>query len=1549
MGNYLNYTYPYIKSDQIGLPEFVAGAMENFGLIVYKYQYVAIHPKISTTEAKQAAAKVICHELAHQWFGNTVTAAWWDDLFLNEGFASFFERFNMKLAIPSQKPYIETKWYAQRVQPSLVFDADLSKSHPLYAYNGPEFDTITYGKGASALRMIYSVLGEEAFQSALQDYIKEYQFSNAVHQNLFDKFTAHSKNITDWCGRPLNATSFLNPWFHQQDFPLVTMTNNQLMRPAVVSQEPFNDLSVLPESDYNYSWPIPFIYRDYSNSYQNPHDTLQWMKPAYEQCPLTVHSRALHWNIGNAGSWAHLRVQYDDVGFARMMDRLKTNRDVDFTMEDQMELIADELALLKRRSAADEPFSYKNLIAVLKAVVPNSPRFGAFEMAELVLPTLEAIFMDGPDYVLFQKLIQKLLEENYGLLGFNVTSDDWDTNIARYNMLPYMVRYEVGTALDDGYKLFQQFITECNGTKTGVEDCSTIHPDVRKAVYCAGGRKGTQDEFNVLLTLFDQQVKNNYYFYGEYFAMLQGMACSTRQNDMNEVIKRGLLDFKYRPTILFYNVLNPKGSQWMAEYLVANQMSVLESANLDEYLDAMTSTWYSQDRLQQLANISDSLQSMSEEQRKLFDTYYNRTVENVEWWNKYYPDLSRVLYDAFVIGPFDMENWNTRLPRYFEALSYRIKIRPHFPGSAKYPWYKNMTFEGSVDIDFTVVNTTTEIKLNSHRMVIEKTNVQLRQQSTGQTYPIDGVVKDLDYAFLTLQTTAPLNTGSNWTLSFNYTGFVFGVPSKGVYTNTNFFEFNGKMAWIFSTYFESGPSARSLLPCFDEPDYKATWEMTLEHPADMIALGNMPDKGFTVQPDGWATTRFSPTPLMSSYLLAVAAGHFASLETVSETDVLIRVWAWTGMEAYAETSLKVVAAQVDFMATYFDCPYPLPKLDMLALPQYTTMTGAEEHWGFIHMAYRRALIDPLYASAQTYADVARVSAHETVHQWYGNLVTMEFWPLIFLNEAFANYWETFGVEKAFPTQNRYNKFERFRKALSAYVTDSSVDTSKPVVPDKPSYFTGIPYNKGASLLHMLSNTISARVLQLGLQQYLKKYQYSNANDVQLWAEITEAARNQNVLDWNGNLLNVQELMDPWIYQATYPVLKVTNRGGTVTYTQEPFITDTSALQSSRFNFTWIIPVFSQDRTNTTFHYFVGADGSNAFWTRRFTGEWQVDNPAFQGFFRVWYDEVTWTPILNQLKSDPLVFDELTRAQLISDAIALQERGSVNWTRVLDLLFTLKDEKELAPWYAARTTLNLFLEMFQNSSHWTVMKAFIGRIVDERYNALAWKQNDDWSYDVLSTYITEWACKVDRGDCRSNASASFKEFVTFCERSKSGTGKCNRMPYAMRLPQYCWGTYMNPDATDVVSQMYRWFEQNSKYFARDSDNLLQAQACTTNVARINALIRDALTGNLPADIVTYLGERGNGQYLWNYFVQHPDEVKYGVVNTIDYMTAAMAQWSNTDQAEQFLSGPEGNALSNDDKQAIRDAEKTVENRREWLQKNEAEIAAWLSSIKGSFYE
>ncbi|VDM23812.1 unnamed protein product [Toxocara canis] len=203
------------------------------------------------------------------------------------------------------------------------------------------------------------------------------------------------------------------------------------------------------------------------------------------------------------------------------MERLKAKRDELFAMGDQMELIGDQLTLVK------------NVIAVLKTIIPNSRRVGAFQMAQLIIPSLERIFIDGPDYALFQQLIRCLLSENYKLLGFNAATDSSDDKIARYNISPYAVRYGIGTAAYV-YEIFKHFVSDCRDATTVIESCAKADPDVRKAVYCAGGRYESQIEFNTLRDSFDQQVKNSYYFYGELNAMLEGMACSNRRNDINE-------------------------------------------------------------------------------------------------------------------------------------------------------------------------------------------------------------------------------------------------------------------------------------------------------------------------------------------------------------------------------------------------------------------------------------------------------------------------------------------------------------------------------------------------------------------------------------------------------------------------------------------------------------------------------------------------------------------------------------------------------------------------------------------------------------------------------------------------------------------------------------------------------------------------------------------------------------------------------------------------------------------------------------------------------
>uniref|UniRef100_A0A915A8A4 Thyrotropin-releasing hormone-degrading ectoenzyme n=4 Tax=Parascaris univalens TaxID=6257 RepID=A0A915A8A4_PARUN len=1571
MGRYLNFTYPMPKSDQLALPEFVAGAMENYGLIIYKYQFIVYDSHIQSTFHMQSAASVMCHELAHQWFGDTVTALWWDDLFLQEGMATFFQNYGLRVALPEQTSFFEGVFLMGTMQAGLQSDASLSyPSHPIYDVDGPFFDDITYQKGASVMRMMRSLIGPDAFQRALQEYIAMYQFSNADHTMFFERFTAaNGGSVKDWCGRPLNATLFLDPWFMQQSFPEIFVTNNQLTSPSVLTQEPFNEYTTLPPSAvYNYTWPIPLFFRFYKDFYRNNNASFVWLPPADANCGtmkegVRVHDRMLHWDVENADGSSFVRVEYDDIGYDRLMQRLRAKPD-EFSLADKVILIADRLAFLQRSMERGGPFSYQRLLDVVTAILPNNPHFGVMAESQFVIDPLERMFLDGPDYGLFKRFIQKVLSENYNLLQWNITGD-WDTDVTRYLLLPYAVRYDIGNATTVATTFFRTILEQCSASTTGVGECNKVHPDLRIAAYCGGIKTGTTEDFDRLIELFNQQYANDFYFYQEYFAMMEGMACTTRQTDMNKLIKRilNIVRFpqdKYKLASLPYDIVmkNPMAGEWMAEYLLSNKDEVLSSPNFEEYLRSMTSVWHTRARLAQMQDIKDRLSvGATEAQKELLEKYYNVTASHVDWRTKHYADLSRTFYNEYVIGPFDMENWNTRLPVSLEPYSYEIDIKPYVPGSAKYPWYKNMTFDGSVKMIFAATQPVSDyITINAHRMVIDASDITLqRTDEQGPVYNFTTIEKDFELAFLRipLPDGLTLSPGVNWTLSITYTGFIFGQPSKGVYTNTNFFEFNGKMAWIFSTYFESGPSARSLLPCFDQPNYKATWQLTLHHPADMIALGNMPDEGFTVQEDGWATTYFPQTPLMSSYLLAMAAGHFASLQTVSETGVLVRAWAWTGMERYAEVALKTAAGTVDFLSTQFDFPYMLPKLDVLALPQYTTISGAEEHWGFIHILYRYMLADEEYATSVDYANIVSITAHETVHQWFGNLVTIEFWPQIFLNEAFANYWETDGANHTFPEQAPNNKLERFSKAYSGFTTDSSPSTSKPVVPDQPRYFTGIPYNKGATLLYMMNQALGASVLQQGLQAYLKKYQYGNVVASDLFGSLTEAARANNLMDWNNMPLNVSELMGAWIYQATYPVVKVVVQEQQVTYSQEPYILNTATLQPTDYGYLWNIPVHSQTPEGMQFHYFTGKDGSNDFWKRQFNNKWQVDNAALGGFFRVWYDDTTWLPIYNQLLTDPFVFNVLTRAQLVSDTISLRQRGSLHWDRVLQTGLYLAKETEYAPYYAFRPVINDLITMFADTPNWGRVKPYVTKVIGPIYDRMGWTNSSDWTQNMLASSVTEYACRVDYTGCRQRASREFVDFHTNCELSRSGTGLCNRLTPDLRRSQYCWGVQQNPAKINMVKNLYRWFIDNSKYFSRDTENLLEAQACTTDPTTLNGLVSDALIGNLPTSTITYIGNRDETRrVLWNFFINHQDDVSFGIPDFETYMSAAMTRWNSQDDyyvAFNFLQGSSGQSLSADERVAMQSAMATVQSRIDWHKQNDDEIIAWLNSNGAILYE
>uniref|UniRef100_A0A183UF88 Aminopeptidase n=1 Tax=Toxocara canis TaxID=6265 RepID=A0A183UF88_TOXCA len=1170
LGVYLNFTYPMSKSDQIGLPEFRAGAMENFGLIIYKYEYIAFNPDVHSTYVKQAAAKVMCHELAHQWFGDIVTASWWSELVVNEGFASYFEIYGQAMALPEQAAFLESKFLNERLEDGLTFDADLANSHPIVVVpDGRYFDKITYSKGSSMYRMTKLTLGEQVFQEALQDYIQSYQYSNADHGMLFEKFTtaAQKHNLKDWCGRPLNVSEFLEPWFLQQCFPWLTVANNQLMEGPTVTQQPYNNISSLPVTNfpYNYSWPVPLFNKDYMNIETC---TQQRASAISSQERSFANNRAIHWDFENARSSAFVRVQYDDIGYARLVDDLKANRDTHYTTSDMMSILGDEKAFVQEKRSANQQFSYKRLIELMRIIIPDYPHYGPFYLVQSVIDELELLFEDGLDYELFQRFMNALLLKNYESLDWSETGN-WDKDVARYLMMPYVVRYNISDSLAQAQKIFAAFTSDCAQTTTGVDKCSKIHPDVRKAVYCAAIKHGSSSDFQFLLKMYRQQIVHGYYFYQEYYAMLHGMSCTQSQTDMNSLIAEMFKAYRpsssYRP--FAYLSRNPLASDMMIAYMRANINEVLNSPYLTEYLNGMSATWQTNARLDQYKKlVADLSGSMSQFQKEIFDNHIKLVQEQVDWYTSNYRDIGHIFYDHFVKK--GDEPFSERLSHDLMPLTYDVFVQPYFPSSAVYEWSKNMTFDSTTNITIEVMTATDKIRISVHRLLIEPSNIIL-MDSKGAPMTYTKAVKDYENGIMTIYLPQTLQKGTKFSLYIRAIGFIFYGPSEGVYTNFNFFEFNGKMAWILTTDNEAGPDLRSLWPCFDEPYFKANWSVIIKHPSDMIALCNMIDEGFHIDKTehGWATTSFNQAPLISSYLIALAVGHFASLEKISKTGVLVRVWAWTGMERYAQEGLDMAAGTLDYLAEMLNVSYSLPKLDLVALPQYTGTASALENWGIVCMIYDTVLIDPLYATASDHIKVARVTPHEVVHQWFGNLVTSEWWSLIFLNEAFAQYYYSSGANYTYPEQEKHARFVRFFLADYALTRDGDPSMTRPIITDKKPIFTYAPYYKGASILYMLNNAIGESVMEEGLRDYFQKNAWKTTTEIILWRAITA---------------------------ENYPVLKLVTSGEAVTYSQEPFITDLSALEPSIFNY-----------NPDSFRYFLPTHT----WTRPLGTSWQVENPG----------------------------------------------------------------------------------------------------------------------------------------------------------------------------------------------------------------------------------------------------------------------------------------------------------------------------------------------------
>jgi puromycin-sensitive aminopeptidase len=469
-----------------------------------------------------------------------------------------------------------------------------------------------------------------------------------------------------------------------------------------------------------------------------------------------------------------------------------------------------------------------------------------------------------------------------------------------------------------------------------------------------------------------------------------------------------------------------------------------------------------------------------------------------------------------------------RLPRTVLPDRYELTLTPDLAGAA---------FAGDERVTVRVVEPVSQIVLNA----IELEILTAEFVSDDGSAALSGSVtydEVEERAMIDLGATAAPGV---WHLHVTFTG-ILNDKLHGFYRST-FNDGDGSEQVIATTQFEA-TDARRAFPCWDEPDFKASFAVTLIIDDGLTAISNGPVVEDEDLGNGKRQIRFAETMKMSTYLVAFVVGPFVLTDPVDVDGVPLRVACIPGREQLTAFAIETGAAALRFFSRYFGIPYPAAKLDHIAIPDFAF--GAMENLGCVTYRETALLVDLEHASRVELERVAQVVAHETAHMWFGDLVTMKWWNGIWLNEAFATFMELLATDDFRPQWHAWVSFGLSRAA--AMVTDG-LATTRPVEfhvgrPDEAEgMFDVLTYQKGAAVVRMLEQYLGAEAFRLGIARYLDSHRYGNTETTDLWDAI-EASSGEPA----------RALMDSWIFQGGYPLVSVEPgpSPSTLTLAQEHF-------------------------------------------------------------------------------------------------------------------------------------------------------------------------------------------------------------------------------------------------------------------------------------------------------------------------------------------------------------------------------------------------------------
>ncbi len=634
------------------------------------------------------------------------------------------------------------------------------------------------------------------------------------------------------------------------------------------------------------------------------------------------------------------------------------------------------------------------------------------------------------------------------------------------------------------------------------------------------------------------------------------------------------------------------------------------------------------------------------------------------------------------------ENNVFRLPRTVVPSHYDLTITPG---------PESRTFHGDVAISVDVLKPLSVVKINVKNLVITAASAKHASGTVlNGTVTIDA---DKEMAEITFDGTL---AASAWVLNLEFAG-QHGNNGQGFFANT-YEDAEKNEHTVLCTQFESA-DARSAFPCFDEPEFKATFKVRLVVANELVALSNGDVVSVSPSADNPAkkVVEFAETLKISTYVVCFVVGRLACSAPFYVKSKRMQIWSIPGTQDQHAFAKQAAAFGIEYFENYFEVPYPFgDKIDLVAIPDFAW--GGMENVGLIVFQPRLLLVDK-NSSDDNKNEVCQIIMHEIAHQWFGDLVTMRWWNGLWLNESFATFMQ-FKAADAFNSEWRcWDSF--CYKRDKAYWTDS-VRSSHPIeeTVERPSdailLVDAISYEKGCSVLYQTENLIGAEVLRQGIAQYLKAHAFGNTESSDLWDSLEAACKANQIA------LPIRSIMEAWIFQVGHPEVIVTlgKKPGEVVLTQRPFLLLEKGRKAHK---RWPVPitmaVTTADGTvsESKFVLFERTKRINVGVGYKLI---KVNSGGF-GFYRVRYA----APLLAMLTANLKNLSGVELANLVADAKAFFTACLMDAGEYVSFLFKIAERNDQFSWYHVMDGLDLVSRLCDDRDRRALNKVVVGLLQD----------------------------------------------------------------------------------------------------------------------------------------------------------------------------------------------------------------------------------------------